>query len=108
MSSPSEPPVSKRSRTGLFCFALGFAASLAASCVQLELDDGCGCTAQTARPTFQGTVLVDDVSEYGEGVQTLAPGIETGTITLTESELAVSYTNAGAEYTVRYAIAEAF
>jgi hypothetical protein len=100
--------VSKRGRNGLLCFALGFATSLAASCQRLEFDDGCGCTPQTARPPFQGSLLVDDVSEYGEGVLTAAPGIETGTIMLTESELTVSYTNEGAAYSVSYAIAEAF
>ena len=100
--------MSKRSRAGVFCFGLGFAASVGSSCFEPPLSDSCDCPKQTARPTFQGVIPIGSVSEDGEGVPTPAPGIEAGTLTVTESELTVSYTNEGAEYSVRYAIAEVF
>jgi hypothetical protein len=87
------------------CFGLGCAGSLAASCSDLQ-SDGCSCPEQPEQPQVEGVFPVRSVVASGSGPLEPAPGVEAGTVMVTDSELTFSYSSEGSEYTVKYAIGE--
>jgi hypothetical protein len=54
-----------------------------------------------------GAPPVQSVVASGSGALEPAPGVEAGTVMVTDSELTLSYFSEGPEYTVKYAIGEA-
>jgi hypothetical protein len=96
--------MSQRNFIPAMCFGLGFAGSVAVSCGDPVED--CERPDPPEQPLLQGTLTMDGARDDALGAPLPAPGIEGGSLVLTDSELTMTYTNDGSTYTVRYAIAQ--